>query len=415
MGPRHDSVMTSASLLTPRMSAISHRPAFWIVAAAFLAVMAFSTVPTPIYAIYQRRDGFPTWMITVIFAAYAIGVVASLVLVGHLSDWFGRRRMALISVLLQLCAALVFVLWPDVSGLLVARFVSGVGVGALTAAATAHLAELRAIGRPDSIGTAGLVATVINTGGLAVGPLVAGVVVTLLPAPLVTPYLVFALVLLIVGVLLALVPETVPMQSTRRAYQPQRPRIPEGDRGAFVGAGVAAFTGFAIFGFSTALIPTVLAATMAIHSPLIAGLTTSLVFASAAASQVALARLSAVAQRAIAVPAIVLGLACFAVGAFFGALAPFLVGGLLLGGGIGLLFRGAIATAGRLAPAERRSEVLASVFLIAYVGLTVPVLLVGIALSMLPAVPVVLTFAGVMAALVVVAAVRMRATVRPQG
>ena len=37
-------------------------------------------------------------MITIIFAAYALGVIASLFLVGHVSDWLGRRRMAVIAV-----------------------------------------------------------------------------------------------------------------------------------------------------------------------------------------------------------------------------------------------------------------------------------------------------------------------------
>jgi MFS family permease len=40
--------------------------------------------------------------ITVIFAAYAVGVVASLFLAGHLSDWAGRRRMVLLAVLVNM-------------------------------------------------------------------------------------------------------------------------------------------------------------------------------------------------------------------------------------------------------------------------------------------------------------------------
>ena len=400
--------MTLTERPAARRSAIPHGPAFWIVATAFLAVMAFSTVPTPIYAFYQRRDAFPTWMITVIFAVYAIGVVASLLLVGHLSDWFGRRRMALIAVLLELVAAVVFIVWPDVPGLLIARLVSGIGVGALTAAATAHLAELRAIARPDRVGVAGLVSTVVNTGGLALGPLIAGVIVTFLPAPLVTPYAVFALVLAVLGVLTALVPETVLPPEHRPAYRPQRPSIPSGERGAFVAAGVAAFTGFAVFGFSTSLTPTVIAVTMGVHSPLLAGVATFVVFASAALSQIALARVSSERQRTIAIVAIVVGLALFALSAAFGILSVFLVGGIVVGGGIGLLFRGAISTAAALAPADHRSEVLASMFLIAYVGLTIPVLLIGVALSLLPAVPVIVGFAIVVVLLTLAAGWRMR-------
>jgi MFS family permease len=67
----------------------------WAVVFAFVAVMAFSTVPTPLYALYQARDGFSTVVVTVIFAAYAVGVMLALFLGGHVSDWLGRRRALL--------------------------------------------------------------------------------------------------------------------------------------------------------------------------------------------------------------------------------------------------------------------------------------------------------------------------------
>src|SRR5262245_15085236 len=87
--------------------------AVWAVAAAFLLVMAMSTVPTPLYPIYQQRDGFSTFVITIIFAAYAVGVLLVLFLLGHLSDWFGRRRTLLLAVVASVVSAGVFVLWRE--------------------------------------------------------------------------------------------------------------------------------------------------------------------------------------------------------------------------------------------------------------------------------------------------------------
>ena len=60
---------------------------------AFLVNMGFSAVPTPLYALYQRRDHFSTFMVTVVYAVYAIGVIASLFLGGHISDWVGRKNV----------------------------------------------------------------------------------------------------------------------------------------------------------------------------------------------------------------------------------------------------------------------------------------------------------------------------------
>ena len=133
----------------PPRTLVSHRTGFWIVAVAFLLVMAYSTVPTPLYPLYQARDGFPVAIVTVIFAAYAVGVVVSLFLAGHISDWLGRRRILLVAVGVSALSAVLFLVWNDVAGLIVARLVNGASVGMLTATATAHLGELRARARPD--------------------------------------------------------------------------------------------------------------------------------------------------------------------------------------------------------------------------------------------------------------------------
>ncbi|GAA4072494.1 hypothetical protein GCM10023065_28480 [Microbacterium laevaniformans] len=116
--------------------------------------------------------------------------------------------------------AVMFLLWQDVTGLIVARFVSGVGIGGLTATATAHIAELRAVAVPSST-IAPIVSNFANMGGLAVGPLVAGALVTWVPAQLETPYAVFLGLLALALVATAVVPETVD-RGQRRRYRPQR-------------------------------------------------------------------------------------------------------------------------------------------------------------------------------------------------
>ncbi len=74
------------------------------------------------------------------------------------------------------------------------------------------------------------------------------------------------------------------------------------------------------------------------------------------------------------------------------------------GVGVGILFRGALATAGSLADPGRRGEVLAGVFLVAYVGLAVPVLLLGLSLTVEPLRLMVVVFAAATALLVAAAA-----------
>jgi MFS family permease len=150
------------------------RLAFWGVAAAFSIVMASSSLPTPLYTLYRARDGFSTSMITVTFAVYALGVATSLYLAGHLSDAFGRRRTLIPGILAAAASALLFLVWPALPGLLVARFLCGLGVGVVSATATAYLGELDRVGRPGAgPRRAQLVATAANLGGIGSGPLVA--------------------------------------------------------------------------------------------------------------------------------------------------------------------------------------------------------------------------------------------------
>ena len=82
----------------------------------FAVTTAFTTLPAPLYVLYQARDHFGSALVTVIFAAYAAGVVASLLTAGHVSDWLGRRRMVAAAVGINMAAGLVFLAWPTVFG-----------------------------------------------------------------------------------------------------------------------------------------------------------------------------------------------------------------------------------------------------------------------------------------------------------
>src|SRR6476619_2367026 len=92
--PRLDQQAAGAEPVRP-VGSRRHRRGFWAVALAFLAVMALATVPSPLCGLYRARDHFSLFMITVAFAVYAVGVIAALLLAGHVSDWYGRRTVLL--------------------------------------------------------------------------------------------------------------------------------------------------------------------------------------------------------------------------------------------------------------------------------------------------------------------------------
>jgi len=380
--------------------------AFWLVAAAFCVNLAFSAVPTPLYVIYQQRDHFSTVMITVVYAVYAIGVIASLFLGGHVSDWVGRRRVLVPALAVNALSAVLFIAFPSLPGLIVARVVSGVSIGLTTGTATAYLAELHlgAGGAPAGLRPQ-VVATASNLGGIGVGPLSAGLLAQFVPSPLVVPYVIFGGALVVLAALIAFAPETASRPDPRPAWRPQRVAIPAHARGTFFAATGAAAAAFAVYGVFNSLMPGFLAGTMHETSYAAAGAVAFSAFAAGAVAQIALGRAGVARTLKVAVPVLVAGLALFTLGMWLPSLPAFVIGGIATGAGGGLVFRGSLVAAAGTAPPQSRAEVLAGFFLGAYIGLSVPVIALGVATEYVAARDVMLVFV-VLAAVAIAAGVR---------
>lgn len=367
--------------VTSSRSKLGHVPGFWIIAAAFLLSMAYAAIPTPLYVIYQRLDGFATYVITIIFASYAVGVALTLYLAGHVSDWMGRRIVVLGALLLEALSSVIFLLWPEVAGLILARFISGVGIGALTSTATAHLSELRIVSHPHERGSrSSLVATVVNLGGIALGPLVSGVLAAFVRRPLVVPYTLFLLLLLVTAFGVSLVPETVERRQERPVYRPQSLSAAGAQSGRFFAAAIGAAAAFAVFGLFTSLAPSFVAGALHDSSRVVAGIVASSAFIAATVAQVVLGRAGERLLLRLGVAAMAVGLVLLAAGVLVGSVALFLLAGVGAGAGAGLLFKAAIGMAASLATARTRGAMLATAFLFAYIGLTVPVIGLGVSL-----------------------------------
>jgi MFS family permease len=397
---------TVAGSTGPLASRRHHSAGFWVAAVAFLLNMAFSAVPTPLYVLYQHRDGISNLMVTIVYAVYAVGVIGSLFLGGHLSDSVGRRRIFVPALLANAVSAAVFIMDPSLAGLIVARIISGISVGLTTATATSYLAELHASAHPSaSERRAEVVATASNLGGIGFGPLAAGLLAQFAPAPLRLPYLVFGIALLVLAAAVALSPETVRRTGPRARYRPQRIVVPERERATFYAATLAGMAAFAVFGVFNSLVPTFLAGVLHESSHAVAGAVPFAAFAGGAFAQIAGARTPSLALLRRSVPVTVLGLALTAGAMWSSSLAMFVVGGVITGAGGGMVFKGSLVVAGSTAPRESRAEVLAGFFLGAYIGLSLPVVGLGIATTYAPARDVMLVFAA-LSALAIAASVR---------
>jgi MFS family permease len=115
----------SAVVTTPGRRARTHDPGFWAIAFSLLVVTAFSTAPSPLYGLYSRYEHLSPLTLTIVYAVYAAGVTVSLLLAGHVSDWYGRRVVLIPALVLAMVGAVLFISWKSLAGLLLARVLTG--------------------------------------------------------------------------------------------------------------------------------------------------------------------------------------------------------------------------------------------------------------------------------------------------
>ena len=389
--------------------AAPRRIAFWLIALVLGVTMLGTTLPTPLYVIYQDRWHLSAAMVTVTFAVYAAAVLATLLLAGRSSDQAGRRPVMAVALAASALSTVVFILAPGVGALIAARIVSGLSAGLMTGTATAALTELI----PASARRrASLVATAANMGGLGLGPLVAGLLAQYAPHPTTLAFAAYLAVLAAAAVILLLVPETVHPR-TRPTLGFAGLGIPERGRGEFIAAAVAAFVAFALLGLFSSLVPGFIGGVLHQHSHAVQG---AVVFGLLAVGTVTQVTLSRFISRRVVLAGLGLFLAALAliVTALAQAgMALFLAGTVTGGVAVGAIFPGSLATASRLAPAERRGQAISAFFVACYAGLIIPVIGVGVLSEFTGAFLAVLTFSVLLAVLCLFSIVRIASPGEP--
>ncbi len=350
------------------------RSGFLAVAFAFLVVMAFATLPSPLYGLYRERDGLSTLTITIVYAIWAASTIAALIAVPYVAQRIGRRGVMLASVTTMIAAAAVLAAWKALPGLLVGRLLTGVAVGLAAGTAITYLIELRLRADPKaSPGPAQTIGTSVNVGALGIGPLVAGCLAAWVSHPLTLPYLVWIALGAVALVGLAAAPETGAPAAARAPFSV---RIP-------APAGAATMAAFAANGLFAGLSGLFLATTFHNASHALAGATLFIVFTAGVLSQLATARLRAPFVFALGTFSMLVGLVLLVTSVRLSSpsLALFLVSGGLIGAGAGAVFKGTTGLVlGETAP-ENRVAMTAELLIALFVGLSVPVIGAGIALD----------------------------------
>jgi MFS family permease len=353
---------------------VSRKLGFGFVSFVFLVNMFGTTLPTPLYPLFQQRYSFGELMVTVVFAIYAFGVIAGLLLFGALSDEMGRKPVLAAGLVLSAVSAFLFVFADSLAPIYAGRIISGLSAGIFTGTGTAALVDLVP---GDRRRLASLVAIVVNLGGLGLGTLAAGLIGDYGSSPLRLPFIVDLALIGLAAVALFGTPETVRRGSFR--FRLQGLAVPKEVRSVFVRGAAAGFASFAVAGLFGSVAPVFLGQVLGEPSHTLAGALVFILFAGSMFGQLVVPRLSD--RQALVYGCLVMigGAGLVALGLGIESLTALIASAAVVGLGQGLVIGAGLAAINQRAPVERRGETASSFFVVTYVGLALPVIGVGIA------------------------------------
>ena len=340
---------------------------------ALLAVaLGVSGVPAPLYGVYEREWHLAPLTTTLVFAVYAFAALGSVLVAGQVSDRYGRKPPLIAAAVAMVVGLVVFMTAQGVVALFVARALHGAAVGATVVAGSAALLDLRP---HDGARTGHLTGVVINV-GMAVTILGASLLAQYGPDPLVTPYAVVGLVVLLLLFNLLLMGETHQTRSTSR-IRLTRPSVPRAIRADFRFAVLGVMSSWSVLGVYLSLFPAFAGQSTGIHSLVFGGAVVAAMASAAAVSQALGARLD---PRSAAITgdfgtAVALVTSVLALDSHRAWLVA--AAAVFMGLSFGLAFGGSLRHLGRVVPADHRGEVMSAYYVLAYSAMAVPTILAG--------------------------------------
>lgn len=339
-----------------------------------LCFFAASSAPTPLYHLYQQAWGFSSALLTVIFAVYALSLLATLLMFGSLSDYLGRRPVIFIGLLLEIVSMLLFIAATDVSWLIVARVLQGVATGIATSALGAAMLDSDAQQGP-------LLNSITPMFGMALGALGTSALVEYAPLPMGRAYGLLLAAFVGQAVYLLWVAETVtPQPGVLKTLRP-RLAVPAQARGTLLLVLPADIAAWALGGFFLSLAPSLLTAATGSTSVLNGGFAVAALTISGAISIHNLRLRAPRLALLVGCSFLAIGVSVILAAVNLGWLWLFFTGAVVAGIGFGASFLGALRLLLPLAHAHERGALMAAFLALSYLAFCIPALLAGVSIK----------------------------------
>ncbi|MFT4200838.1 MFS transporter [Gordonia sp. (in: high G+C Gram-positive bacteria)] len=357
------------------MSSYTTHPQRWVFAflLSLLALaLGVSGLPSPLYPLYAQQWHLSPLTITVVFAVYAIGALCSALTVGPISDSVGRKPVLLAALLAILAGLGLFLIATSPWQLIVARFLHGSAVGAITVVSGAALLDVR----PRDGARNGMVSGVALNVGIAVTALGAAAAAQWSSNPLRLPFAIVAAIVTVMLVALILLVEPH-VGRTGEPITIARPSVPAEIRADFWFSGIGIFTSWSTLGVFLSLYPALTQEATGHHSVLFVGVVISSMAAASAAAQ----WLGGHTNPRKAAVAGNIGMIVTMLGAVWalhiGSTAFVIADAVALGAAFGLAFGGSLRHLNEVTPADARGRVMSAYYLLGYLAMAIPTVLAG--------------------------------------
>ena len=339
-----------------------------------LCFFAASSAPTPLYHVYQQAWGFSSALLTLIFAVYALSLLATLLVFGSLSDYLGRRPVILVALILEIVSLLLFITATDVNGLIAARLLQGIATGVATSALGAAMLDTSQIQGP-------LINSITPMFGMAIGALGTSALVQYAPLPMMLAYSLLLVAFVAQLLYLWRVQETVtPQPGVLRTLKPTL-YVPQRARSTLMLVLPADIAAWALGGFFLSLAPSLLAAATGSNSVLNGGLAVAALTISGAISIMNLRLRAPRLALLVGTSFLAVGVSVVLLAVDLGWLWLFFAGTVVAGIGFGASFLGALRLLLPLAHAHERAGLMSTFLALSYLAFCIPALIAGLAVK----------------------------------
>ncbi|WP_223544250.1 MFS transporter [Pseudomonas sp. A-B-19] len=348
----------------------SNRVSLWFLAITLLSFLAASTAPTPLYHLYQEQMQFSPATLTLIFAVYALSLLAALLTVGSLSDYLGRKPVIFTAVLLNILAMLLFIYADSVAWLISARVLQGFATGMATAVLSATLLDTDRQQGP-------LVNSVAPLLGMALGGMGCGLLAEFAPAPLHLTYWLLLALFAMQAVFVWRLPQSVTRQSGAWASLRPTLHVPVQARTTLWRVLPLNTATWALGGFYASLAPSLVRTATGSTSNLIGGATVAALTVTGALMIYTLRNQAAPKALQVGASSLPAGVLLILLGVHSASLPLFFLGTLVAGCGFGAGFLGAVRSLVPLALPHERAGLMSAYYVLSYLAFCLPALLAG--------------------------------------